>query len=105
MLKASLSSVFIIEAVLTAFFLIVIMGVTRKNGPSNMAPIAIGLTLTVIHLMSIPISNTSVNPARSLAPAVYAGGDYLAQVWVFWVAPILGAIVGAWIANWLSPQD
>ena len=92
MLKASLSSVFIIEAVLTAFFLIVIMGVTRKNGPSNMAPIAIGLTLTVIHLMSIPISNTSVNPARSLAPAVYAGGDYLAQVWVFWVAPILGEI-------------
>jgi len=105
MLKSSLSSVFIIEAVLTAFFLIVIMGVTRKNGPSNMAPIAIGLTLTVIHLMSIPISNTSVNPARSLGPAVYAGGEYLTQVWVFWVAPILGAIVGAWIANWLSPQD
>lgn len=105
MLKASMGQVFIIEAVLTAFFLMVIMGVTRKNGPSAMAPVAIGLTLTAIHLMAIPISNASVNPARSLASAVYGGGDALSQVWVFWVAPILGGIVGAWFYNWLSPSD
>lgn len=105
MLKASMGQVFIIEAVLTAFFLIVIMGVTRKNGSSAFAPIAIGLALTAIHIMSIPISNTSVNPARSLGPAVYAGGEALTQVWVFWVAPILGGVIGAWIYNWLSPSD
>ena len=101
MLKATLSQVFILETVLTAFFLIVIMGVTRKNGPGLLAPVAIGLTLTAIHLMAIPISNASVNPARSLASAVYAGGEPLSQVWVFWVAPILGALIGGKIGNWL----
>lgn len=101
MMKATLGQVFVIETVLTAFFLLVIMGVTRANGPAIMAPVAIGLTLTAIHLMAIPISNASVNPARSLASAVYAGGEPLAQVWLFWVAPILGAVIGGKIGNWL----
>ncbi len=101
MLKATAGQVFVIETVLTAFFLLVIMGVTRKNGPSLLAPVAIGLTLTAIHLMSIPISNTSVNPARSLGPALYAGGEALSQVWLFWVAPILGGVIGGKLGNWL----
>lgn len=101
MLKASMGSVFVIETVLTAFFLLVIMGVTRNAGPAIMAPVAIGLTLTAIHIMSIPISNTSVNPARSLGPALYAGGEALTQVWLFWVAPILGGVIGGKLGNWL----
>lgn len=101
MLKSSMASVFVIEAVLTAFFLIVIMGVTRNGGPSTFAPIAIGLTLTAIHLMAIPVSNASVNPARSTASAIYVQGDALAQLPVFWVAPIIGAVIGAIIARWL----
>jgi aquaporin Z len=101
MLKASLGEVFILETVLTAFFLIVIMGVTRPNGPALLAPVAIGLTLTAIHLMAIPISNASVNPARSLGSAVYAGGEALSQVWVFWAAPILGGVIGGVVGRWL----
>ena len=100
----SIGCTVIIEAVLTAFFLIVIMGVTRKNGPAIMAPVAIGLTLTAIHIMAIPISNASVNPARSLASALYGGGEALSQVWVFWVAPILGAVIGGKLANWLLEE-
>lgn len=94
-------SVFLIEAILTALLLLVIMGVTRKNGPSSMAPIAIGATLTAIHLMAIPVSNASVNPARSLATALVAGGEPLVQVWMFWAAPIVGAVAGGLIARWL----
>jgi aquaporin Z len=101
MLKATQGQVFIIEAVLTAFFLLVIMGVTRKAGPSIMAPVAIGLTLTAIHIMAIPISNASVNPARSLASAMYTGGEALSQVWLFWVAPILGGVIGGKLGQWL----
>jgi aquaporin Z len=101
MLKASLGEVFILETVLTAFFLIVIMGVTRPNGPALLAPVAIGLTLTAIHLMAIPISNASVNPARSLGSAIYAGGEALSQVWVFWAAPILGGVIGGVVGRWL----
>jgi aquaporin Z len=102
MIKASLGSVLLIELVLTAFFLIVIMGVTRPNAPAGFAPLAIGLALTAIHLMSIPVSNTSVNPARSLGPALFAGGDALTQLWVFWVAPIAGGVIGALIYRWLD---
>lgn len=99
MLKVGLQGVFVIEVVMTAFFLIVIMGATRPGSPAGFAPLAIGLALTAIHIMSIPISNTSVNPARSFGPAIYAGGEPLAQLWVFFAAPILGAIIGALIYN------
>jgi len=102
MINASLTSVFLIEALLTAFFLIVIMGSTRANAPAGFAPLSIGFTLTAIHLMSIPVSNTSVNPARSLGPAIFAGGEALMQLWVFWAAPIIGAVVGALIYGWLD---
>jgi aquaporin Z len=102
MINASLFSVILIEVVLTAFFLVVIMGVTRPAAPAGFAPIAIGLTLTAIHIMSIPVSNTSVNPARSLGPAVFAGGEALTQLWVFFVAPIAGAVIGALIYRWLD---
>jgi aquaporin Z len=88
-----LISVIIAEVVLTATFLYVILGVTDRRAPTGFAPIAIGLTLTVIHLVSIPISNTSVNPARSIATAIYGGPDALAQLWVFIVAPIVGALI------------
>jgi len=101
MLKATLGQVFVLETVLTAFFILVIMGVTRPNGPSLLAPLAIGLTLTAIHLMAIPISNASVNPARSLGAAIYAGGEPLSQVWLFWVAPILGGVIGGLLGKWL----
>ena len=94
-------SVFLVEFVLTAFFLIVIMGATDKFANGRFAGIAIGLALTLIHLISIPVSNTSVNPARSLSQAIFAKGDYLSQVWLFWVAPLLGGIVGGLIYKYL----
>jgi len=90
----SMSSAFIAEFVLTLFFILVILGATDKFANGKFAGIAIGLALTLIHLISIPITNTSVNPARSLSQALFAGGEPLSQVWLFWVAPILGAIVG-----------
>ncbi|AHB49425.1 aquaporin [Hyphomicrobium nitrativorans NL23] len=102
MINASLTSVLIIEVVLTAFFLIVIMGSTRASAPAGFAPLSIGLALTAIHLMSIPVSNTSVNPARSLGPALFAGGEALSQLWLFFVAPIVGAVIGAIIYRWLD---
>ncbi len=104
MLQAPLSSVFLIELVLTAFLVFVIMGVTNRRAPAGFAPIAIGLTLTAIHLMAIPISNASVNPARSLATAVFAGTTALSQLWVFWVAPIVGGVVGGALARWLQEE-
>lgn len=102
MINASLMSVVIIEVVLTAFFVIVVLGSTRASAPVGFAPLSIGLALTAIHLMSIPVSNTSVNPARSLGPAVFAGGEALSQIWVFWVAPIAGALIGAILYRWLD---
>lgn len=95
--KYSMVSALLIEIVLTAVFLIVIMGATDKRAPAGFAPIAIGLTLTVIHLVSIPVTNTSVNPARSTAVALFAETAALSQLWLFWVAPIVGAIIGATI--------
>jgi aquaporin Z len=98
----SLLACFIAEFVLTFFFLWVIMGSTDKRAPAGLAPIAIGLTLTLIHLISIPITNTSVNPARSTGPAIFAGYWWpLQQLWLFWVAPILGGIVGGALYNFL----
>jgi aquaporin Z len=93
----SLASAFIAEFVLTLFFLLVILGATDKFANGRFAGIAIGLALTLIHLISIPITNTSVNPARSLSQAIFTGGEPLSQVWLFWVAPILGAIVAGFL--------
>ena len=93
----SMQSAFIAEFVLTMFFLLIILGATDKFANGKFAGIAIGLALTLIHLVSIPITNTSVNPARSLSQALFVGGETLSQVWLFWVAPILGAIVGGLI--------
>jgi aquaporin Z len=83
------------EVVLTAVFLVVIMGATRRGAPAGTAPVAIGLALTLIHLISIPVTNTSVNPARSTSQALFAGGDYLVQLWMFWLAPVVGGVLGA----------
>lgn len=87
-------SAFLTETILTAIFLFVIMGSTDKRAPAGFAPIAIGLCLTLIHLISIPVTNTSVNPARSTAVAVFVGGAAIKQLWLFWVAPILGGVIG-----------
>jgi aquaporin Z len=97
----ALPACFVSEFVLTAGFIFVIMGATDSRAPAGFAGIAIGLTLTLIHLISIPITNTSVNPARSTGPAVFVGGWALAQLWLFWVAPILGGILGGLAYRWL----
>ncbi|RRJ88850.1 aquaporin Z [Gulosibacter macacae] len=89
----SLIAVLIAEVVLTAFFLYIILGATDRRAPVGFAPIAIGFSLALIHLISIPVSNTSVNPARSTATAIFAGGDYVGQLWLFWLAPIVGAAI------------
>ncbi|MGF6643970.1 aquaporin Z, partial [Paraburkholderia sp. GAS82] len=89
----SLMAAFICEVVMTGFFLFVILGATDKRAPAGFAPIAIGLCLTLIHLISIPVTNTSVNPARSTGPALFVGGAAVDQLWLFWVAPILGAVI------------
>ncbi len=101
----SMMAVIVAEVILTAFFLIVILGSTNARAPKGFAPIAIGLGLTLIHLISIPISNTSVNPARSLSQALFADGAYLSQVWVFWLAPIAGAIIGGIIHKTLFEKE
>lgn len=93
--KYSMTAALVTEAVMTMMFLFVILGATAKRAPQGFAPIAIGLCLTLIHLVSIPVTNTSVNPARSTGVAVFAGDWALTQLWLFWVAPILGAILGA----------
>lgn len=102
----SLVACFLAEVVLTCFFLLVILGSTDERAPKGFAPISIGLCLTLIHLISIPVTNTSVNPARSTGPALFAGGWAIAQLWLFWVAPILGAIIGGLISNafFATPQ-
>src|SRR6266478_2768584 len=103
----SLLACFLIEVLLTAFFLLVILGATDERAPKGFAHIAIGLCLTLIHLISIPVTNTSVNPARSTGPAIFAGGWALGQLWLFWVAPILGAIIGGLISTafFAAPQQ
>lgn len=96
---------FTAEVVLTFFFLIVILGATHKLAPKGFGPMAIGLCLTLIHLVSIPVTNTSVNPARSTGPAVFVQGWALTQLWLFWVAPILGALLAGFVYTWLSGDD
>lgn len=100
-----LVSALITEIVLTFMFLFIILGSTSKNAPAGFAPIAIGLGLTLIHLISIPVTNTSVNPARSTATALFANTDAISQLWLFWVAPIVGAIIAGIVWRLLSSED
>jgi aquaporin Z len=93
----SLQAALITEVVMTMMFVLVILGATDKRAPAGFAPIAIGLCLTLIHLISIPVTNTSVNPARSTGVAIYVGGWALSQLWAFWIAPIVGAVAGAFV--------
>src|SRR5262252_2809251 len=101
----SLTAALVAETVLTFMFLIVIMGSTDKRAPQGLAPIAIGLCLTLIHLISIPVTNTSVNPARSTGPALFVGGWAIRQLWLFWVAPIVGAVIGGAVYAWLGGEE
>jgi len=103
--KYSLLAAFVTEVVMTMMFLLIILGATDKRAPQGFAPIAIGLGLTLIHLISIPITNTSVNPARSLGVAIYVGDWALAQLWLFWVAPIIGALMGALVYRYMEYGD
>jgi aquaporin Z len=102
--KYSLGAALVTEFVMTAVFLFIIMGATHGKAPAGFAPLAIGLGLTLIHLVSIPVTNTSVNPARSTGPALFVGDWALGQLWLFWLAPIAGGIVGALIYRWLSDE-
>jgi aquaporin Z len=101
----SLAAGFATEVVMTFFFLTVILGATSKRAPAALAPLAIGLALTLIHLISIPVTNTSVNPARSTGPALIVGDWAIAQLWLFWVAPLLGAALAGVVHRLLEPQD
>ncbi len=100
----SLISCLITEVVMTMMFLFIIMGSTHGKAPAGFAPVAIGLGLTLIHLVSIPVTNTSVNPARSTGPALFAGGWALQQLWLFWVAPLVGGLAGGILYRWLSEE-
>jgi len=101
----SLASGFITEVVMTLMFLVIILGATDKRAPQGLAPIAIGLGLTLIHLVSIPVTNTSVNPARSTGVALYVGGWAVAQLWMFWIAPIIGAVLGGAVYKFIGGSD
>jgi aquaporin Z len=98
----SLASGFLTEVVMTLMFVLIILGATDKRAPAGFAPIAIGLGLTLIHLISIPVTNTSVNPARSTGPALIVGDWALAQLWLFWVGPIFGALIAGYVYRWLG---
>jgi aquaporin Z len=99
----SMEAGLVCEVVMTAIFLFVIMGATDKRAPTGFAPLAIGLCLTLIHLISIPVTNTSVNPARSTGPAVFVQGWALAQLWLFWAAPLVGGAIGALVYRFITP--
>lgn len=101
----SLQSALIAEIVLTMMFLLIILGATDRRAPQGFAPIPIGLALTLIHLIGIPVTNLSVNPARSTGPAVFVGDWALSQLWLFWVAPIAGAVIGGLIYGWLGKEE
>lgn len=102
--EAGMLSVLLVEAVMTAFLVFIIMGATSRRAPAGFAAIALGAALAVIHLLVIPLSNASVNPARSLASALFAGRAALGQVWLFWVAPILGGVIGGALARWVQEE-
>ena len=101
----SMTAALVTEIVMTLFFLLIILGTTDRRAPAGFAPIAIGLGLTLIHLISIPVTNTSVNPARSTGVALFVGDWAVAQLWLFWVAPIIGAVLGALIYRYLQPNE
>lgn len=103
--KYSMVSAFIMEVLMTCFFLIIILGSTSKKAPAGFAPIAIGLGLTLIHLVSIPVTNTSVNPARSTGQAIFVGSWALSQLWLFWLAPIVGAAIGGILHKTLKVEE
>lgn len=102
--KYSLLACFVSEVAMTAMFLFIIMGATHGKAPAGFAPLAIGLALVMIHLVSIPVTNTSVNPARSTGPALFVGGWALQQLWLFWVAPLIGGVIGGVVYRWLSDE-
>ncbi|PZU84628.1 MAG: aquaporin Z [Chelatococcus sp.] len=102
--KYDLVSAFLAEVVMTMMFLFIIMGSTHGKAPAGFAPLAIGLGLTLIHLVSIPVTNTSVNPARSTGPALFVGDWALGQLWLFWVAPLIGGVLGGLVYRWLSQE-
>ncbi len=103
--KYGLGGCFLSEVVMTFFFLFIIIGTTSKGAASGFAGIPIGLGLTLIHLVSIPVTNTSVNPARSTGPALFAGGGHIEQLWLFWVAPIIGAVIAGLLARWMYERE
>jgi len=100
----SMGAVFLTETVITALFLVVIVGATSDRAPPGFAPIAIGLALTMFHLVAIPVSNASLNPARSTATAIFGGWQTIQELWLFWVAPILGGVIGGVICRWLQDE-
>jgi aquaporin Z len=103
--KYSLTACLVTELVMSFFFLFIIVGTTSKGAASGFAGIPIGLALTLIHLVSIPVTNTSVNPARSTGPALFAGGEYVSQLWLFWLAPIAGAMLAGAMSRWMYEPD
>lgn len=102
--KYSMMAGFVCEVAMTAMFLFIIMGSTHGKAPAGFAPLAIGLGLVLIHLVSIPVTNTSVNPARSTGPALFVGGWAIQQLWLFWVAPLIGGVIGGVVYRWLSDE-
>ena len=101
----SMTSAFVAEFLLTAFFLLIILGSTNDRAPKGFAPIAIGLGLTLIHLISIPVTNTSVNPARSTGVAIFQGDWAISQLWLFWLAPIVGAVLAGVVYRWFASES
>lgn len=101
----NMTAALVTEVVMTFMFLIIILGATHKNAAAGFGGLAIGLALTLIHLISIPVTNTSVNPARSTSQAIFAGGDYMGQLWLFWVAPIVGAILAGYVYKMMAPNE
>jgi aquaporin Z len=102
--RAGMLPVLLVELVLTAFLVFVVMGATSKRAPAGFAALALGATLAAIHVLAVPISNASVNPARSFASALFAGWPVLGQVWLFWVAPIVGGVIGGALARWVQEE-